>query len=394
VKISVLALVLALGGVCFGDTFTNRQTGAKLHGYAMSQAEDGRTNVHTQEKGVMELNPAEWEITRDESGRNNKVVVLPVEEAIMLEIETDAFEKALAAAADSGPLFILIEMDTPGGRIDMAQRMCAAITKTTDYCNVIAFVRGGQYGGAISAGAAVALACDKIYMAKNTVIGAASLVSLTKSKEENKDKSYTDVIDEKFSSLWRAYLASLAQQNDRPGLLARAMVDNDIEVIEVKQSEKRLFIEPTNKTTDQQLVRTWSTKGSLLTLTAEEAVDSTIADGLVSSREELLGQLQAGDAEMVVDKSMEKARREMDIVRRQLEGIRKSLDMKMKQAQYPQPAPKALGILRGAREEFETLISMAKKYPDLKLDVAALEDELNSVNANFERIMLETKRRK
>ncbi len=53
-------------------------------------------------------------------------------------------------------MLILVEIDTPGGRVDLAQRMCAAITKNAD-CDVIAFVKGGQYGGAISAGAAVAL---------------------------------------------------------------------------------------------------------------------------------------------------------------------------------------------------------------------------------------------
>ncbi len=76
-----------------------------------------------------------------------------------------------------------------------------------------------------------------------------------------------------------------------PDLLARAMVDSSIEVIEVNQAAKRLFIEPVNKKPDQQVVRTWNKAGSLLTLTAEEAVECTIADGLVGSREQLLQQL-------------------------------------------------------------------------------------------------------
>ena len=129
--------------------------------------------------------------TRDNLGRNNKVIVVPVDDAIMNEIETDAFEKAIADSSQEGPLLILVEIDTPGGRVDLAQRMCTAITKDAD-CNVIAFIKGGKYGGAISAGAAVALSCNKIYMANNTVIGAATLVTMPKNKTRFKDQRNTE----------------------------------------------------------------------------------------------------------------------------------------------------------------------------------------------------------
>ena len=271
--------------------------------------------------------------------------------------------------------------------------MCAAITKTTN-CDVIAYIKGGQYGGAISAGSAIALACDKIYMANNTVIGAATLINISRVSDQGGKPKYALSIEEKSNSMWRAYLASLAQQNSRPGLLARAMVDRSIEVIEVNQAGKRDFIEPMNKKPQQETIRTWNKAGSLLTLTAQEAVECKIADGLVNSRQELLQQLKAADANVVVEKRMSNARRELEIVGRKLAEIRKSLDLKVKQAQNPQPAPKALSILRGARSDFETLIALAKKYPDLHFNVAALESELNSINAEYEKILMESKSRK
>lgn len=176
------ALLILFAGVCLADTFTNRQTNETLHGYITSrlpgsaqstrrddglpkatEAENGPTSVFTQEKGLLKLDPKEWEIKRDNLGRNNKVIVVPVDDAIQYEIETDAFEKAIAESSQEGPLFILVEIDTPGGRVSLAQRICAAITQNAE-CNVIAFVKGGKYGGAISAGAAVALSCNKIYM--------------------------------------------------------------------------------------------------------------------------------------------------------------------------------------------------------------------------------------
>ena len=390
----MLSLTLTFSGVCLADTFTNNKTGEKLHGYPTSKTEAGLTCVYTEEKAIQKLNLNEWQITRDRLGRNNKVIVLPVENEIMLEIETGAFEQSISAGADNGPLLILVEIDTPGGRIDLAQQMCAAITKAKTYCDVIAFIKGGSNGGAISAGSAIALACDKIYMANNTIIGAATALTIMKVKDKDDETKSAISVNEKVNSMWRAYLASLAQQNNRPGLMARAMVDRSIEVVEVNQDGKRLFVEPMNKKPEQQSVRTWNKSGSLLTLTAQEAADCSIADGLVKSQQELLNNLQAGDANVIVDKRMANARKEIELVGRKIDEIRKSLDMKVKQAQTPQPTPKALAILRGARSDFETLVNLAKKYPDLQMDVADLEDELNSVNASYEKILMESKSRK
>ncbi|MBN2019707.1 MAG: hypothetical protein JW749_05725 [Sedimentisphaerales bacterium] len=331
--------------------------------------------------------------TRPATGRKNVVYVLPVESEIMYEIETAAFEQAISQYASKNPGLILVEIDTPGGRVDLAQRMSAAITKTAN-CRVIAFIKGGQYGGAISAGSAIALACNKIYMASNTIIGAATLLTVSEQKELGIGERVAISIDEKMNSMWRAYLASLAQRNNRPGLMARAMVDRNLEVIEVNDAGKRLFIEPINKQADQQVVRSWNRSGTLLTLTAQEAVECSIADGLAGTRDELLRQLGLSDANVVVDKRIANARKELDIIGRRLAEIRKSLDLKVKQAQTPQPTPKALAILRGAKADFEILITLAKKYPDLNFDIPQLENELNSINVAYENILRESKSRK
>ena len=393
-----LALIVPLAGVCFSDTFTNYRTKEELHGYVTNEVEGVKKSVYTQEKGLIKLDLSEWLTLRNNYGRNNKVVVLPVENPILYEIETDAFEKAIKAEANEGPLFILVEIDTPGGRVDLAQRMCAAIIGI-DNCQVIAFIKGGKYGGAISAGAAVALACNEIYMTNNTVIGAATLVvdskSMAKDEDKDKKKSYTEVVNEKMSSVWRAYLASLAQQNNRPGLLARAMVDSSIEVVEVNDASNRLFIEPVNKKPGQQVIRQWNKPGSLVTLTAQEAVECKIADGLVNSRQDILLMLgNAGDVNVVIDKKIANAKRELDMVTRRVDGIRASLDLKIKQFQLAKTAPKAMGILNGARQDFEDLKGLAKKYPDLHIDVEAIEEELNSIKATNEDIAAERKSRK
>jgi membrane-bound ClpP family serine protease len=259
---------------------------------------------------------------------------------------------------------------------------------------VVAFTRGDKNGGAISAGVAVVFACDKIYMSNNAVIGAAMMTTtLGTGRPKELKKAYGEDLGEKFSSAWRAKLASMAEQNHRPGLLARAMVDRDIEVIEVSEADRKFFIEPVNKRPRQRLVHTWSKKGSLLTLTAAEAAKCKIADKVVSSREELLRDLGAENAEIVINNDVQNARIELKRARGQLNRIRKSIDFKIKQSENPQPVRKVLKILRSAKSEYKTLIKLARKYPDLRLNIQALEEELNSIEADYEKIKMESQRR-
>jgi membrane-bound ClpP family serine protease len=374
--------MLALVSVCPADTFRNPRTNEVLHGYATTQVTDGKTVVHTAEKGEVELNLAKWQITPDRLGRNNKVIVLTLDNNIMLQIQTEALVKAVARASDEGPLFVVLELDTPGGRTDYTRRICGAITEVNN-CRVIAFVRGGKHGGAISAGAAVAFACDTIYVAPNAVVGAATAVTLSAGGTKGLKESYDTEVAEKISSAWRAYLASLAEQSNRPKLLAGAMVDKDLEVIEVSEADRRLFIDPVNKTPEQTIVHTWSKKGSLLTLTAEEAVQCGIADKVVNTRRELLRHLNAGNAEIVTDDSFQKAGKQFERAKQRFHRLSNSLDLKIKQWKQTQIPVRGMKLLRDIRKDYKTLIALAQRYPDLNVNVRALEAQLNFAEALY-----------
>jgi membrane-bound ClpP family serine protease len=354
-----------------------------LHGYATSKTADSNTLVHTQEKGEIALKLAQWHRTTDRLGRKNKVIVLTIDDKIMLQIETEALLEALARGPDEGPLFILLEIYTPGGRVDFTKRICAAITQM-DTCPVFAFVRGGEHGGALSAGAAIALACDKIYAVNNTVIGAAAPIAASSGGFKDLKDSYGQDVGEKISSAWRTYLASLAEQNDRPGLLACAMVDKDIEVIEVSEADHRLFIDPVNMTPQQSLVHTWSKKGSLLTLTAEDAVKCGIADKLVNSRLELLRHLDADKAEVVVDNSFGDAQRRFRRAKMRFNRLSKSLDFKIKQMQQTHIRARAMKLLSAIRDDYKSLVTLARHYPDLRINVQLVEAQLNTAEALYQ----------
>ena len=385
--------ILSVGTVCLADTFRHRKSGEVMHGYVTSKTKEGKTSVYTQLKGVVDINLAEWQIIGDRLGRNNKVVVLPLEGSIMRVIETDALIEAITKASDQGPLFILIEMNTPGGRTDYTQRICTAITDSAR-CPVVGFVKAGNNGGAISAGAAIAFACDKIYMAPNTVIGAAAPLAYSGGQVKDFKEVYDGVIAEKIVSAWRSYLASLAEYRDRPGLLAGAMADENLEVIEVLEADKRLFIEPINKMPQQDIVHTWSKKGSLLTLTAEQAAGCGIADQVVVSRVELLRHLKADDAQVVVDDSFQKAGQQFTRIKKRFDRIVKSLDSKVKQFKQAPTEIRALKILRDIRKDYKSLISLAQHYSDLSIDVGELQRQLNTVEAYYEQTKMRKFRRR
>jgi ATP-dependent protease ClpP protease subunit len=378
----IIVLVLGLGVESWADTFTHRSSNEVLHGYSTGIRQYDKSIVHTEQKGVVELDLDQWRITSDLKGRNNKVFVLSIDDKVMLDIETEALIEALSRRAAQGPLFIVLEIDTPGGRVDYARRICAAITEIR-HCRIYAFTGGGAYGGALSAGAAVAFACDKVYMASASSIGAASTVALVPDGPADFEELYGKEVAEKVNSAWRAYLASLAEGNHRPGLLAGAMVDKNLEVIEVKDNERSVFIDPVDRKPQQQVVHTWSKKGSLLTLTAGQAAKCGIADKVVESRREVVHLLGGDGAEVVIDESFQKAGRVFKKAKRRYDKISRALDLRIKQLRQAHIPFRTRKMLRDIQKDYKSLIALAKRYSDLGIDVDTLERQLNSAEALY-----------
>jgi len=367
-----LMSLLLLNTLCSADTFTNRDTGRVLHGYPTSQIADGNTIVYIEQKGRTPLKLAEWNVVTDRLGRKSKVIIVVFEQELSLQIVAESLDEAISRAADEGPLFVLLEMNSPGGRADCVERICDRLIRT-DYCPVIAFIKTGPYGGAISGAAAVALACDKIYMAPDTTIGAAAIIS----------PAYT-FSDEKLSIAWQEYLGTLARRGGRPELLARAMVDKDIEVIEVIDKGTRRFIEPAAAEPGQSVVRLWSRSGSLLTLTAAEAVQSDIAEAIAIDRADVLRKLDAAGAEVVVDDSVAESVRTFRKAKLKFNRLRNSLDGRIKRIEQTDNLTEAINLLREIMDGYKSLLSLAKRYPDLYLDVELIAEQLDSASDYYQ----------
>jgi membrane-bound serine protease (ClpP class) len=186
---------------------------------------------------------------------------------------------------------IIFDVDTFGGRVDSALQIATLIGSAKPALTV-AYVttRPESTGVSWSAGALISLACGSIYMAPGTSMGAAAPVTM--------GPEGTAAASEKVVSAVRAQMAALAEKNGYPVSVAKAMVDQDIELREVYIDGKMLVatsdeisdIEREAKKTGKtvELGKIISPSGKLLTLTAKEMERYKVSSGTISSQKELL----------------------------------------------------------------------------------------------------------
>lgn len=144
------------------------------------------------------------------------IIVVPVtgviDEGVKVVVQR-AVEEANARDAEA----IFFRVDTPGGRVDSAIAITNAIESAE--CLTVSYIEGM---GAISAGALISYACDKIVMTPGSNIGAATPVMMT--------PEGGTPLGEKEVSFVRAKMRALAESNGHNPDLAQAMVDKDIEL--------------------------------------------------------------------------------------------------------------------------------------------------------------------
>ncbi len=164
-------------------------------------------------------------------------------------------ERVLARAVEEKAALVVIEVNTFGGRVDAAVLVRDHLLRSP--VPTVAFINPR----AISAGALISLAAEKIVMTPGGTIGAATPVQMGQPGEAPKPT------DEKSVSYVRKEFRSTADARGRPGLIAEAMVDADVEIDGVIE------------------------KGKLLTLTTDDALEHGVADEVANDLPELLSKL-------------------------------------------------------------------------------------------------------
>lgn len=172
---------------------------------------------------------------------SSTVYVVPLHGTIapgLAEYVTRAMNEATKGRADA----VLFEITTFGGGVDAAIEIRDLLIDSE--IPIVVYVKNR----ALSAGALITIAADKIIMAPGSTLGAAE----------------TRPNEEKYISAFRAEFESTAERTGRDPNIAGAMVDADIEI--------------------EGLIA----KGKILTLTAGNALELGFIDGIASSREDAL----------------------------------------------------------------------------------------------------------
>jgi membrane-bound serine protease (ClpP class) len=165
------------------------------------------------------------------TGQSGPVYRVPVTGVVELGL-APFIERSIDEAAAAGASAVVLDMDTPGGRVDAAERISDALSDSPVPVYTLVNRR------AFSAGALIALSTDRIYMRPGSVIGAATPVDGSGTKAP-----------EKIVSAMRSEMRALAETAGLDPEIAAAMVDEEIEIEGVVDA------------------------GKLLTLTTEEAVE-------------------------------------------------------------------------------------------------------------------------
>jgi len=184
-----------------------------------------------------------------------KVYVVPIRDAIeasMVYLVRRGVKEAMAAEAD----LLVVDMDTGGGRGDSTEEIMRILEQfpgeAVTYVNHKAF----------SAGALISMATDQIYMAPQSVIGAAAPILMGPGGTGVQEMP--DTVEVKMTSAFSALVRTSAQKHGHDEDVIMAMID--------KHHELKRLSWSTNAAGDA-LVQTnlLCEKGQILTLTDEEA---------------------------------------------------------------------------------------------------------------------------
>jgi len=198
----------------------------------------------------------------------NKVVVIPIKEEIS-KPELFILRRGLKMAIENQVSTVVIDMDTPGGALDVTFEMLKALEKfpgrTITYVN----------REAISAGALIAAGTDDIYFSPSGIIGAAAPVDASGAEIDT-------TMRKKIVSYLKARVRSISEGKGFRGDVVSAMIDSESEF----------------KIGDQVI----KANGELLSLTAQEAMktygdppQALLGSGIAENLGSLLDSIHGAD---------------------------------------------------------------------------------------------------
>lgn len=201
-----------------------------------------------------------------EKGGVNKIGYLEIEREHPIDQSTYLYVKfALEHFKSEKVHFVVLNLDTPGGEVFAATKIAQLLVKIDkeDHIPVVAFVDNW----ALSAGALLAYSCRYIGITETASMGAAEPITA------GSDGSM-ETAPEKINSALRAEFENYASIYGRDPLIAEAMVDKEILLVERSGRMHKLQADEQPLATDTII----SARGKLLTLNAKELMEFHVAD--------------------------------------------------------------------------------------------------------------------
>ena len=220
-------------------------------------------------------------VEKTEEKKRMKVVVIPVEGTVNSALAA-FISRALRDETDRDRTVFILEMDTFGGEVDAAFQIVDTLVNVRD-AETIAYVKTK----AISAGALIALACNKLIMKSSTTIGDVAPLTMSNGGPQ--------MLGEKFQSPIRAKFRTLAKKNGYPQTLTESMVTKELVVYKVMFPDTVMYLDSTELAdlSDEQkdaIVKktTIVKKDELLTMDDTEAKELGFSLGSVESFDGML----------------------------------------------------------------------------------------------------------
>ena len=176
------------------------------------------------------------------------------------EIFPSAWRKVRLAIEDAEKWeadYIVLQLNTYGGAVDMADSIRTRLLKTKP--TTIVYIDNN----AASAGALISIACDSIFMSDAAQMGAATVVGQT-----------GEQMPDKYQSYMRAVMRATATKQGRDPRIAEAMVDDRIRIPGIVDSAK------------------------VLTFTSNEAVKHNYCEGIFNSAQRVIDHIAPQGAEV------------------------------------------------------------------------------------------------
>ncbi len=175
-------------------------------------------------------------------------------------------QRGFAQAEKLNAACIILDMNTYGGQVVFADSIRSKILNS--HIPVHVFINNN----AASAGALIAIACQKIFMRSGSNIGAATVVDQT-----------GEAAPDKYQSYMRATIRATAEAHGKDTIIA---ANNDT----IFQWRRNPLIAEA-MVDERVVVPNLSEKGFLLTFTAQEAEANGYCDGIAESLEDVIAQL-------------------------------------------------------------------------------------------------------